>query len=215
MNQPTPVPCTWWENTGHLVLYLRRYASESKCPGRRGYHAAMAYCGGVDRPPDDTRWRDVPELNTDTYAGDPRWPEQCDECTYRFLETDTWQVFTDNVMRDAAGATLPQNLLPVGAMYDASWYPEKGPDGIALVVVCPPRPECHNVWHVDGGAYKDGKVTHPAPAWSRTGDPRNPPTLTCNPSIEIGFARNADGQHVAGGPCYYHGFLRAGVLTPG
>lgn len=214
-NSPQPIPCSWWDDTGHMVLYLRRYHSgdPKACPVH-GYHNAMAYCGGVDRPADDVKWSTVPALQVETYEGDERWPTHC-ACGYAFTADDEWQVFTDTVMRGADGSTLPLRDLPVGAMYDAQWYGEKGADGISLVVVCPPRAECHNTWHVDGGAYKDGKVSHPAPAWSRTGDPRDPPTLTCSPSIEIGFARDKSGKHVPSGPCYYHGHLQHGVLTPG
>lgn len=217
MNSPNPVPCTWWDDTGNLVIYLRRYspsAAGRPCPLRHGYHQAMAYVGGCADPPDGVSWHDVPELQVESYLTDERWPAFCG-CGYEFGAGDKWQVFTDRVMVHD-GETRAQRDLPVGAMYDASWYPEKGPDGIALVVVCPPTSECLNTWHVDGGAYKDGKVTHPAPAWTRTGDPRQPATLTCSPSIEIGFAYDAKTKkHQPGGPCYYHGHLQSGVLTPG
>jgi hypothetical protein len=211
VNSPRPVPCTWWDHTGHLVLYLRRYHSgdPTLCPVS-GYHNAAAYCGGIDRPPEDVQWSTVPALQVETYADDERWPTRC-ACGYEFTPDDAWQVFTDNVMRGADGETRPQRELPVGAMFDAAWYGDKGPDGISLVVICPPRVECTNWWHVDGAAYSGGKTTHKAPAWSRTGDPRDPPTLTCSPSIEIGFVGPGKTQT----PCYYHGHLQSGVLTPG
>lgn len=210
-NSPTPVACSWWDDTGNLVLYLRRYHSgpPDACPVT-GYHQAMAYAGGIARPADDQPWSDVPELQTETYAGDLRWPAAC-ACGYQFTDDDRWQVFTEAVMVDAAGVTMALRDLPVGGMFDAAWSGHKGPDGVALVVVCPPRVDCRNLWHVDGGAYADGKQTHAAPAWSRTGDPHDPPTLTCSPSIEIGFT--GPGKQLT--PCYYHGHLQAGVLTPG
>lgn len=82
-------------------------------------------------------------------------------------------------------------------MLDAFWHARKGPDGIALVVVLPPAKEDtrSNWWHVDGPSRNNGE---PGPGWTRTGDPRNPPSLSVSPSILT------DG---------YHGFLTAGVLT--
>lgn len=100
--------------------------------------------------------------------------------------------------------------LPPGAMLDAWWYHEitgwTGPDGIALVVVLPPEhvrsdegyvgrvDNRGNWWHVDGPSRNNGV---PGPGWTRTGDPRNPPTLSVIPSINT---------------CDYHGFLTNGVL---
>lgn len=101
--------------------------------------------------------------------------------------------------------------LPPGAMLDATWWHDVpswvGADGIALMVVLPP--EHHrsdngevdnrgNWWHVEGPSRgADGHLN--GPGWARTGDPRNPPTLSVTPSINT---------------CDYHGHLMAGVLGP-
>jgi len=72
---------------------------------------------------------------------------------------------------------------PPGAMYDAFWYPEKGPDGRALCVSLPPGGGM-DFWHVDGPSKGGG-------GWTRSGEP---PFVTANPSILTprfhGFLRN-------------------------
>lgn len=194
-----------------LVLYLRRYANSDggdACPVL-GYHNAMAYVGSADHHADS----DGIVADPSDYEGDPRWPAAC-ACGYEFAATDHWQVFTDRLMANADGRTSGLRDLPVGAMYDALWQTWKGPDGISLMVVCPPAASCRNHWLVDGPARPpDGEEKFPA--WTRTGDPRAPETLTCSPSIEIGFTRDAAGAWAPSGPCYYHGHLQGGVLTPG
>jgi hypothetical protein len=72
-------------------------------------------------------------------------------------------------------------------MYDAHWWPVKGPDGIALAVILPPGGHTET-WHPDTGA-KDG------PPWTRTG---TIPRVTCTPSILTNK---------------YHGFLTDGFLV--
>lgn len=207
MATPTPTPAFWVDDTGDSMVWLRRFRT-GPCPasGLRAYHNAMARVGPV-----------IGEVVITTgpgeYDGDPRWPAAC-ECGFVFTEDDTYQVFSDSIMvRPDTREMWPMRELPAGAMYDGHWLPWKGPDGLSLVVLCPPT-GAGNDWHVDGPARMDG-VTTPG-AWNRTGDPRAvPPTITVNPSIEIGFQRVADGSYQRGGPAYYHGFLHDGVLTPG
>jgi hypothetical protein len=121
-------------------------------------------------------------------------------------------VFTERVMRTADGSVhygrweWEQRELPPGALYDAHWSSSKGPDGIALVCVCPPL-GARNDWHVDDPARPSDK------RWTRTGDPTSsPPTVTAHPSIAIGLTV-VDGAWAHQGPTYYHGHLRDGVLV--
>jgi hypothetical protein len=66
------------------------------------------------------------------------------------------------------------------------------PDGLTVVVITPDGP-----WIVDGPSY-DGSAHHACP-WTRTGDPRQPATLSVTPSINF--------------PGRYHGWLRDGHLV--
>lgn len=211
VNSPSPVPCSWWARLDALVLYLRRYVHSDDLAGCPvlGYHSAMAYVGSADHHDDS----DGIVADPSDYAGDQRWPVSC-ACGYEFAPGDPWQVFTDRLMVGPRGQTSGLRDLPVGAMYDARWQTWKGPDGISLMVVCPPAVSCRNHWLVDGPA-RPPSGEEKFPAWTRTGDPREPGTLTCSPSIEIGFSRDAAGEWVPSGPCYYHGHLQAGSMTPG
>lgn len=199
-----PFPCFWVDEQPEVQLYLRRYAdSDGSCPG--GYHNAAVPVGveiaerdaagylragrtAHARADVDEKWRD-----------DDRWPTRCASCPYEFTDTDSWQVARDRIFRRPdTGEEWTERKLPPGAMLDGFWHPQKGPDGIALVVVLPPAVEDSrgHWWHVDGPSRSGGKA---GPAWSRTGDPKaSPPTVTVTPSILTGD---------------YHGFLRDGVLT--
>lgn len=87
-----------------------------------------------------------------------------------------------------AGPHGEGGVAPPGMLLDAHWYPcEPGPDGIKLMAALPNG----LLWCVDGQATGGG-------GWTRTGDPRQPETLTCSPSIVAGD---------------YHGFLQGGRFT--
>jgi len=93
--------------------------------------------------------------------------------------------------------------LPPGAMLDAYWRRDTvhvGADGISLVIVLPPEKRRSdtgeidnrgNWWNVDGPNFNNA-------TWNRTGDPRDPTSLSITPSINTPD---------------YHGFVTAGVLT--
>jgi hypothetical protein len=115
----------------------------------------------------------------DSQSGDRRWT--------RPGHDDGWTDYT----------------LPPGAMLDAVWYHDTayvGDDGTSLVVVLPPGKHRSdnglvdnrgNWWNVDGPNFNGAK-------WQRTGDPRNPATLSITPSIDT---------------TEYHGFVTGGMLT--
>lgn len=142
------------------------------------------------------------ELQLRLLSGDERWPTACEKCGDPFLDDDQWQInnlrlFTRHdtgdihVMKHGYDVDIP------GALYDGGpWLRSRptedgqgyvGPDGIALVAVCPGGYH----WEVDGPATGGGR-------WTRTGDPRKPETLTVTPSI-------------VAGP--YHGHLQNGRFT--
>jgi hypothetical protein len=91
-------------------------------------------------------------------------------CPYLFEDGDEWQVFQELLyVCKVTGEEMTLRKARIGAMWDASWYLEKGPDGLSLVVRLP---DGHD-WHVDGPASNGG-------GWTRTGDA---PRITVRPSI--------------------------------
>lgn len=76
-----------------------------------------------------------------------------------------------------------------GAMSEAWWWftDDVGPDGMRLRVILPDGMP----WDVDREATNGGR-------WTRTGDPKDPPSLSVSPSIKTPG---------------YHGYLTSGVLT--
>lgn len=211
------IQCFWLEETGRARRYLRRFASrrgddipsDEPCPVN-GYHNEMV---AIDEVPVGRKpWKYDEEYivrdyggadNLEAFKGDARWPAAC-ACGYTFLDTDSWQVFFNDVMRRTdTGEEMTLRDAPAGAMWDAWWYGDSGfpmpprPDGIHLMCRTP-----DGDWYVDGLAGNGPKNDY---GWSRTGDPRaHPPTVTASPSIQIGGI----------GSGAYHGWLRNGVLVP-
>jgi hypothetical protein len=218
------VTCYWLEPADLAETGLRRYRSssaepESPCPredGKWGYHGALSVLSVVpvtwsaQRPADRSHWfRDdsggrfgVPDF---AYPGhdDPRWPARC-ECGYEFTADDSWQEWSDRLYRRADnGGLVRLRDAPDGAMWDAGWYPWKGPDGRCLVVKCPGGSD----WVIDGRA---SNCTMPDDnehrCWIRHGEP---PAITVNKSG--GYTCAAGGGSIMAGD--YHGFLADGAFT--
>lgn len=188
------IQCFMIEPTGRVRRQLRRFVfssdAESKCPGVMGSHNGHApFPEGAcrtEKQGDYEVWRFDDEHEIPPHD-DPQWPQKCDDCPYVFKPEDHWQLFHDVIyVRKDTGATMTLRDAQPGAMWDATWYPEKGPDGLALCVALPPNGG-HDYWHIDGSAKGGGK-------WTRTGQV---PNITANPSILTPR---------------YHGFLRNGWL---
>jgi hypothetical protein len=105
---------------------------------------------------------------------------------------------------DGHGGEWTDYTLPPGAMLDGTWWHDIAAyvraDGISLIIVLPPEhirsddgqiDNRGNWWDVDGPNVNGAK-------WQRTGDPRDPPSLSITPSINTRE---------------YHGFVMAGILT--
>ena len=89
-----------------------------------------------------------------------------------------------------------------GAMWDATWYPTKGLDGLALMVICPGG----GFWFIDGRASNCTKPDdNEHRCWVRHGEP---PNITVD---KEGNTCNAGAGSI--GVQGYHGFLRNGVFT--
>jgi len=190
MNRDT-VQCFWCEPSDRAEETLRRFCY-ADATGTH-YHDAENVLGEVPLP------LDAPGGGLDDFdRTDPRWPRVC-SCGYLFSDDDQWQHnIRRKYRRTDTGALYVLSDLPPGAMYDANWYPSgwKGADGLSLVVIGPAR--C-GAWTVDGKSANGG-------GWQRTGDPRQPATLSCSPSIWWGQS--------AGGDREWHGYLTNGVLRP-
>lgn len=71
---------------------------------------------------------------------DSRWPVLCEQCGIVMPDSAQWQVFQESIFRRADnGRETTLRDAPPGAMYDATWYPVKGPDGRCLCVCLPPE----------------------------------------------------------------------------
>lgn len=208
-------PCFWLVPSGRVALGLRRYTPlggrhEWSCAD--GWHEAFTWRGleaGERWETHDGRLTHPPAAAVD--HADPAWPAQCAAgCGYAFTGADTWQEWEEPLWHHNGQLEVLHTGWPPppgcahagpGAMWDgANWLPESwvGPDGIGLIVRCPaPGAARPHDWIVDSPSTSGGR-------WARTGDPRNPPTLTVTPSIAIGHP---------GASGYYHGFLAAGQLT--
>lgn len=213
------VTCFWLEETGEVRLSLRRYRSGSKggeCSGPMGYHDASTPIGTAP-----ILWLPEPPEGADHwYSGrdgasgvvsfdwpdhdDPRWPTRC-ACGYEFSAEDEWQHFHDRIMRRTdTGETLTIRDAPDGAMWDAYWYPCKGPDGRCVVARCPGGAD----WIIDGRATNcalPDDTEHRY--WVRHGEP---PRLTVDKN---GLTCAAGAGSIQAGD--YHGFLRGRVFTSG
>lgn len=197
-----PTPCYWLSGTGEAHVTLRRFTfhDDEHCPaadGPWGHDAVSGIVGVVPWPVDGS------STGAHILPGGPwqkehaAWPLVCGRCNaYEFKVGDQWQVQQHQlfVRHDTNERTTLPGATP-GAMFDSKWYPgcPVGPDGIALTVRLPNGMD----WRPDGPATGGG-------SWVRTGDPRQPATLSITPSIAAG----KPGSHE-----YYHGHLTAGVLT--
>lgn len=201
----------WLDPTGTVRRYLRRYSLIAGSHGFEcadGYHSAKVLL--------DSAVPDPGQASSDSWAhDDPRWPPECDKgCGYRFADDDVWQLFTWHEYTSAQrpGETFvlaPGETIP-GAMWDATWWPWKGPDGRSLCVVLPNGHE----WGIDARASNCGLPDDPSTppeerkhwCWVRHGEP---PDITVD---KAGPTCNAGGGSILSGD--YHGFLRNGVFEP-
>lgn len=206
----------WLEPIERMRLSLRRYAGNSKCPGKMGYHDAKLPLFEVLSHIEDWDGRkigthDGPKMREDVPAGSA-WPTHC-ECGYEFQEGDEWQVFSEALYRRVdTGEIVTLRDAPPGAMWDAFWIHDvkggfmfgQGADGIVLMVKLPNG----NDWCVDQRA---SNCTMPNDdnhrCWCRHGDPR-----TGNVHVDKSCTTcQAGAGSIQSGD--YHGFLHNGELT--
>jgi hypothetical protein len=189
------------EPVPRVRIVLRRYKDyqEGQC-----FHDAHVAIGDEDEPPCPDGL--VGQANDDFPHTDPRWPKACEKCGYEFQADDYWQHNRLHLYERADTGeqfTLRMPTPPPGAMWDATWWPHKHPDGMWLMVILPNGHE----WAIDGPATNCNLPDKKHQCWHRTG---KPPMITVGQGeCKVGAGSIANGQ----GAEHYHGFLRNGVFT--
>ena len=181
------VECFLIEPTDRASVFLRRYSSaESGFDCASGYHNAKTPIGVRALDPAVTEHHALIDRSKPPRS-DPRWPTKCEACGYAFADSDAWQIFYEVIyVRRDTGAEMHLRDAPPGALWDCTWWPDKGPDGHHWCLKLPPGGGCDE-WQIDGPANNGG-------GWTRSGIA---PRLTARPSILTPR---------------YHGFLTDGVL---
>jgi len=196
------VECSLLIELPYERVSLRRYANGPCASCKHGYHSAMTFVADVEAD----CGKPTPSVSPAYYRNDPRWPTAC-ACGRPFEQDDNWQVFQERVYtRGGSGERMTLSDVRPGDMWNAWWYPWKGPDGLSLVVVLP---NGHH-WCIDSRAANctlpDDDVHR---CWVRTGSP---------PKVTVG--KNAPGQPTCSagagsiGVPGWHGFLTDGRLHP-
>ncbi len=187
----SPIECFWLEPVEMARSTLRRYErhpydSPPSCPqNRMRYHDTSVYLGNVPYPFGP---RELLGEGGNISHDDTRWPKACETCGVSFRDEDYWQHNLDRLFKGAPdGQLYTTRNMPPGSLFDASWWPEKGPDGRCLAVVLPPLGG-DDIWIVDA----EGKA---GSRWTRSGAV---PKVTVTPSILTPR---------------YHGFLTNGCLV--
>ncbi len=203
------IECFMIKATDEVARSLRRYAGGSKCPSKAKWiHDASMPLDTIQKPLQDAKPHTDGTLSGDLHPhDDPLWPHTC-VCGYVFAEDDTWQLLENRMYAIAGGKQMSKRdwLKEPGAMWDAPWYPWKGPDGLSLVVVLPNG----LTWNIDGPANNcteaDDYRQERHHCWTRSG---TPPGITVGkadgPTCKVGAGSIKAGD--------YHGFLRDGRFT--
>lgn len=217
------ITCFWTEDTGDAQWRLSRSRSQWERTGGGGLGRQLYPCPSPDNPrgscfathkigrrPErrDPERGALAFIRPEEFGRDPRWPTACKYCGYRFGPFDNldgvhrfdqpghMSVDQEPIYRRPdTGEEWDSGELPPGAIFDTPWLgSRKGPDGLALTVVCPySQMASSGFWHPDLPSTNSDRP------WDRTGDPRNPASLTITPSILFTTTR-------------FHAFLTNGVL---
>ena len=201
--------CYYLNPTNTVARYLRRYSRTGNgwtCA--EGYHStsvriedeAVRYRDGDDRLVINNDVTLTPDL-----LADARWPTHC-KCGYEYKPDERLLNVELVYSRSDNGELITLNEAGPGAMWDATWYPWKGPDGRSLVVNCPNG----FPWSIDGPASNctmpDDRAQERHHCWTRSG---TPPLITVakhyGPSCDAGAGSIQAGD--------YHGFLISGEFT--
>ena len=211
------VQCYWLEPIRKARLSLRRYSlgGDTVCPlnpGAPSYHNAQNPLFDVVETFEFSETynhklytHEGPQERSDVPA-EYQWPTHC-PCGYEFLESDSWQVFSESLFRRAdTGEILTQREFGPGAMYNAEWLADnqfmRGADGLALTVICPNGRE----WLIDGPCNNCTEPGTDHKCWCRSG---TPPNITV--SKDGCRTCSAGGGSIQAGD--WHGWLRNGEFV--
>jgi hypothetical protein len=154
-----PVDCYFIEPVDRAQLSLRRYAARDLDPQRTCEQSGLGYHNAA------VKIETAPHQHGEAIQtlrrrpnGDPRWPTHC-ACGYAFRDDDYWQLDRSRLYHraDTGEERLLEEFGP-GAMYYADWMVwegskrNRGPDGRALVIICPTRDGSRGTWLIDGQA---------------------------------------------------------------
>jgi len=209
------IRCFMIEPSGRARLSLRRYAA-ADCPAapKRGYHNAEATLFEVDEwlePSGDSDRKvfrhDGPQRREEVPVGHrDRWPARC-ACGYAFVESDTWQIFSESLYRRTdSGEIVTLRDAPAGAMWWLTWmegffHPQLGTSPLCVMT---PGGE----WIIDSRCSNctmpDDYNQERHHCWIAHG---LPPDVTVD---KAGITCGAGAGSIQAGS--YHGFLRNGYL---
>lgn len=221
---PNTWPTFWCEPTGLVRVSLRRFtfgvypetddgnkADHVACPAMRvddrgyqqGHGCSLVILESAPRRmSDDGYYLPWP---VDEFRED-QWPTTCEACGEACADGWYRQANQDEWYRADGVGQWTQRDLPVGAMFDASWL-RKGPDGIGLMVVCPPG-GLGDHWAVDARASNCGLSDDDDHyCWCRHGNPRSEPVTVDKECVTC----VAGAGSIQTGS--WHGFLRSGQLV--
>lgn len=192
----------WSERTGYGLKTLRRYSSATQCTKGKSYHNAETIIS--ERAKVRINRNGYVSLPRQVGKKDPRWPTKCEACNYVFTPDDAWQTNIEEWYL-GGGWEFTLSEAPPGAIYDAWWYPWKGPDGRSLIIILPDK----HPWMVD---WQASNCTLPNDTehrcWIRHGDP-----TTGNITVDKrGRTCSAGAGSIL--TRTYHGFLTNGVFNP-
>lgn len=182
------IECFLLEPTEFAQVSLRRFSNRRKADHWHNVSIVVESIIPVPEAMGKNNGRTI--MNDKKYPkNDSRWPTRC-SCGYEFTKDDKYYIDYDRLWTcEEMNGFVRLEDAPVGAMWDAHWYPFKGPDGRCLVVRTP------------GGDWIVDQPIHGKP-WDRSGDP---PKITVHPSIAIG--RDEKDNWI------YHGWLHHGYLV--
>jgi hypothetical protein len=210
-----PTQCFMVHPVARERRWLRRFTFSGygrDCPGSRWGHDGEALLDEIDSPVPSPRecepesdWRKV------VTKDDPRWPQTCVRCDYRFADDDQWQLFSWRVYADAQGRTFithPKWAVP-GMMWWSEWLHHSGRcmywDDCTtphLYVVLPGGHEWDVMSRASNCTMPNDRLHR---CWVLEG---------AEPNFSVGKSGRTcgagAGSIMAGG---YHGFLRNGMLT--
>lgn len=224
---PDGIRTFWCEDTGLVQVRLSVASpNDQVCPGQAdgwrryepSHHAAAVVFECAEGRKDENGY--LVEVPAGEFDRNPLWPTSCAYCDA--VVADEWDrcVFQDAWYKAPGIGQWVQRDLPVGAMYDAWWYPTawRGDDGITLEVMVPNGHGGATPWCVDSVARNCDRrgeqlVTKMHRCWCRHGDPRTEPVTVDKQCDTCAAGAGSIGIGDPAGGYDWHGYLRDGFLV--